>query len=248
MQPLRCGIVADQRAVNEALREIQHIAVLVLAGWHDARGHIRQVHIVGNAGQVLAFPDLHVGIAAHAVHEEHIEPIPGQLAAVFGDKTLIAEEGLHGVDIGKLHFFSLGGHVRIKGEVMLRQAMAGDALNHRCRCVILAWRIALYHVVHEVIEHMAGIHRNLVQVRNDAINAEGLVPQLPRLDYFLCSLLWRGQGPDISQIACGHIPVLAIRTGDFIPAGRGLREDNYLRALLVLSENLVFRTGAGAKP
>ena len=48
MQPLRCRIIPEQGAVNEALRQIQHVAVLVLAGGHDTRGHIRQIDIIGD--------------------------------------------------------------------------------------------------------------------------------------------------------------------------------------------------------
>ena len=38
------------------------------------------------------------------------------------------------------------------------------------------------HVVEQVIEHMARVDRHLVQLWHDAVNAERLVAQLPRLN------------------------------------------------------------------
>ena len=53
-----------------------------LAGGHDARDHIGEVYVVGDASRFFPLPDLHVGVAAHALDEEHIKPVPRQLAAV----------------------------------------------------------------------------------------------------------------------------------------------------------------------
>ena len=45
----------------------------------------------------------------------------------------------------------------------------------------------------------------------------------------------------------GHIPMLTIRAGDFVPAGCGLRQHDDLCAFLVLSEYFVLRAGTGAQ-
>ena len=121
MNPFGMGISADIRAIQVKLRQIENIAVRILAGGHDARDHVRLVHIVGNAGHVLFLPDLYVRIIAHALYEKHIEPVPGQLRAVLFDHPAFAQQGFHGVDVLEAHFISSGGQVGIEGEIVLRK-------------------------------------------------------------------------------------------------------------------------------
>ena len=86
-----------------------------------------RVYVIGNAQQVLALPDLHVGIAAHALDEEHIKPVPRQLAAVLLHEAAVAEDGVHRVDVFKDHFFGSAVEVGIEGKIMLGKTAAGDA-------------------------------------------------------------------------------------------------------------------------
>ena len=70
---------------------------------------------------------------------------------------------------------------------------------------------------------MPGIDRYFVQLRDDAIDAEGLISQLTGFDDLivkthisldkLCFRALEG------QILAGHITVLAVRGGHLIPAG-----------------------------
>ena len=127
------------------------------------------------------------------LNEEHVEPVPRQLAAVLLHEAAVAEDGVHGVDVLEFHLFGGGVEVGIEGEIVLRKAAAGDALRHICaggrgRRLILA-----DHVVHEVIEHMAGIHGDLVEFRHDAVDAEGLVAQLAGFHHFVDRLALTGR-------------------------------------------------------
>ena len=136
---------------------------------------------------------MHIGIAAHALDEENVEPVPRQLAAVLLHEAAVAEDGVHGVDVLEFHLFGSAVEVGIEGEIVLRKTAAGDALRHICpsgrgRRLILA-----DHVVHEVIEHMAGIHGDLVEFRHDAVDAEGLVAQLTRFYDFIDRLALTGR-------------------------------------------------------
>ena len=98
---------------------------------------------------------------------------------------------------------------------------------------------------------MPGVDRDLVQFRDDAIDAEGLIPQLSGLDDLIVKAhvgLYRLRFCALKgQVLTGHIAVLPIRCGDFIPAGRGFVQHNDLAALFVLSEDLIIRACAGAQ-
>ena len=98
---------------------------------------------------------------------------------------------------------------------------------------------------------MAGIDRDLVQLRDDAIDAKGLISQLSGLDDLIVKAhigLYRLRFRALKgQVLAGHIAVLAVRCRDFIPAGRGLVQYNDLTALFVLSENLIIRARTGAQ-
>ena len=140
MDPFRVRVVADLGAVDVDLGQIEEVAVFVLAGGHDARDHIGEVYVVGDAQQVLALPDLHVGVAAHALDDEHIKPVPRQLAAVLLHEAAVAEDGVHRVDVLKDHFFGGAVEVGIEGTVMLGKTAAG-----RCPAPHLrqwSWRTA----------------------------------------------------------------------------------------------------------
>ena len=119
MNPLRRGITGDVRTVDVDLRQVQHLAVLVLAGRHDACDHIAHVHVVFDAGQVLALTDLDVGVAAHALYHKHVEPVPLQFAGILRHNALIAEQDVHGILVLVEHLLGGGGQVGIEGEVML---------------------------------------------------------------------------------------------------------------------------------
>ena len=90
---------------------------------------------------------------------------------------------------------------------------------------------------------MAGIHGDLIKLRRHAVDAEGLVTQLPGLDHLILkadihlhALLLRAH---MGQILGRHIPVPPIRAGDLVPRGCGLVYHDDLSALLVLAEDSV---------
>ena len=98
---------------------------------------------------------------------------------------------------------------------------------------------------------MPGVDRDLVQFRDDAIDAEGLIPQLSGLDDLIVKAhvgLYRLRFCALKgQVLTGHIAMLAVRSGHLIPAGCGFVEHNNLAALLIFSENLVIRARTGAQ-
>ena len=103
MHPLRRGIAIQIRAVHIPLGQIEPVAVRVLARGEDARGHVRAVHIAGNAQQILALSDLDIRIHADALHEIHVEPVPRQLSRVFFRRAAFAQQRLHRIDIFPLN-------------------------------------------------------------------------------------------------------------------------------------------------
>ena len=90
---------------------------------------------------------------------------------------------------------------------------------------------------------MPGVDGDFVQLRHQAVNAKGLIPQLTGLNHLIAEAhirLYRlGFRALESQILAGHIAVLAVRSGHLIPAGRSLVQHNDLAALFVLAENFV---------
>ena len=116
-------VCVNVRRIDVKLRQIQYIAVRIFTRRHDARGDIGFVHIVGNTGQVLAFPDLHVGIRANALDKENVEPITGQLRTIFVSETALAQQSLDWIDILNQHILGGGRQIGVEGEVMLRQAI-----------------------------------------------------------------------------------------------------------------------------
>ena len=121
MNPFRRRVIGDVRAVHIDLRQIEHLAILVLASGHDARDHVAHVQVVFDARQVLALPDLDIGIAADALHHEHVKPVPLQLAAVLLHDAAVPEQDVHGILVFIGDLLGGGGQVGIEGEVMLGQ-------------------------------------------------------------------------------------------------------------------------------
>ena len=120
MNPFRVGISLDKRTVDEQFREVQHVSVRVLACGHNAGDHIGQVNVIADAQQVFRLPDLHVAVLAHALHQKHIPPVPRELALVFLHHTTFTQQGVHGIDVHKLHVLRPAVQVGIEGEIMLR--------------------------------------------------------------------------------------------------------------------------------
>ena len=94
---------------------------------------------------------------------------------------------------------------------------------------------------------MPGVDRDLIQFRHDAVNAERLIPQLPRLNNFASCLRRRSSGAHKGQVFCTHIAVTAIRAGNLIPCAGGLIQHNHLGSLFVLAEDFVLGAGARAQ-
>ena len=241
--PFRGGIISDVRTVDIDFRQVQYLAVLVLAGGHDAGDHIRHVHIVLNAGQVLALADLDICVAAHAPHDEHVEPVPLQLAAILLDDAITPQQAVHRVLVLEHHFLRRGSQVGIEGEVMFRQATGPDLIHDG-----LAGRrgkgfVLPDHVIEQIIEDVSGISRHLVQLRHHPVDAEGLIPQLAALDDRADSISVIRGIPDKSKGSGRHIPALPIRTHDFPECAGGLFQHDDLFALFVFAELLVLGGG-----
>lgn len=98
---------------------------------------------------------------------------------------------------------------------------------------------------------MACVDRDPGEVRHDTVDAEGLVAQLTWLDYLvlkadvhLRALLFRSR---VGQVFGGHVAVPTIRAGDLVPGGRGLADQDNLRAFFVFGEDLIVGARAGTQ-
>ena len=128
VDPLRMRVRADVRAVDVQLGQVEDIAIRVLTGGHDAGDHVGLVHVVGDAGQVLALPDLHVAVHAHAPDQKHVEPVTRQLRAVLFHQSAFAQQRFHRVDILPFHFLRRGGQVGVESEVVAGKTSIRKAL------------------------------------------------------------------------------------------------------------------------
>ena len=119
---------AEVRAVDVQLGQVEDIAIRVLTGGHDAGDHVGLIHVVGDAGQVLALPDLHVAVHAHAPDQKHVEPVTRQLHAVLFHQPAFAQQRFHRVDILPFRFLRRGGQVGVEGEVVAAKGGIRKAL------------------------------------------------------------------------------------------------------------------------
>ena len=94
---------------------------------------------------------------------------------------------------------------------------------------------------------MPRIDGHLVELRNHTVDAKGLIAQLAGFYHLRSGLCRGGQRLDIGQVAGGHIPMLAVRAGDLIPTGGGLRQHDDLCALLVPAQDFVPRASTRAQ-
>ena len=90
------------------------------------------------------------------------------------------------------------------------------------------------HVVHEVIENVPCIHLHLGQGRNDTIDSEWLLTQLPGFDHLPCGLGSRRLCPNIVKIFGSHIAALAIRADHLEPGIAVLIDQHDLSSGLIL--------------
>ena len=125
VNPLRVDVLVDIRTVDVQFRQIDGLAVLVLAGGHDARDHARLIHVVGHAQKVFALANLHVRVPPDALHQKHIPPVPRQLRLVLLYKAVVVQKRVYRVDMLKDHLFGGRVDVRIEGEAVLGQAGFG---------------------------------------------------------------------------------------------------------------------------
>ena len=94
---------------------------------------------------------------------------------------------------------------------------------------------------------MPGINRDLVELRNHPINAEGLIPQLAGFHHRGGRL---GSGAFCmiqNQVGGGHVPVLSIRRGHLVPAAVGLGDDLHEGTVLIGRQHLVLGARPGAQ-
>ena len=134
---------------------------------------------------------------------------------------------------------------------MPRETGRRYALSHRRSDSGGRWLKFADHVVQQVVEDVARVDRDLGEVWHDAIDAERLVAQLTRLDYLvlkadvhLRALLFRSR---VGQVFGGHVAVPTIRAGDLVPGGRGLADQDNLRAFFVFGEDLIVGARAGTQ-
>ena len=132
------------------------------------------------------------------------------------------------------------------GQARPRQALNDRSPHRRGRGLQ-----GLYHVVEQIIKNVAGIDRDLVQLRDDAIDAKGLISQLSGLDDLIVKAhvgLYRLRFCALKgQVLTGHIAVLAVRSGHLIPAGCGFVEHDDLAALFVLAQDAAIRARTGTQ-
>ena len=132
------------------------------------------------------------------------------------------------------------------GQAGFRQALNDGSPHRRGRGLQ-----AFYHVVEQVIENVSCIDRDLIQLRHNAVDTEGLIPQLSGFDDLIAEThigLHRLRLRALEgQVLAGHIAVLTVRGGHLIPAGCGFVEHNNLAALFILAENLVIRARTGTQ-
>ena len=122
MNPLRLCIGTDIWAIYIQLRQVQNIAVRILACRHDARNHIGCVHIKGNAGQVFPFSDMNIAVSTHALDKEHIMPVTSQFCTILSHYSPFAKQRFNRIDILKNNALCCTGEVGIKRKGMLRHA------------------------------------------------------------------------------------------------------------------------------
>lgn len=241
----------DKAPYSIQFREIQHIAVCILSSGHDARDGICHIHIDRNARKIFLLADLNLTVRTHTADEEYIEPVTGKLSAVFAGQTIITEQSLHRVDVFKGYIGGGRFQIGVEGEVVLGQASVRNALHNRGANRIGCRSDLLDHVVQQIVKDMPGVYRDLIQFRHHAVDAERLIAQLTGFNHIVLKADMRGSalllGAHIGKILRGHIAMLAVRAGDFIPAGRGFLDDDDLCAFLVLAQNLILRACAGAQ-
>ena len=248
MHPLRRGIAIQIRTVHIPLGQIEPVAVRVLAGGEDARGHVRAVHIIGNAQQVFALPDLDVRVRADALYEIHVETVPRQLSRVFLRRAAFAQQRFYRIDVFPLDLLCRALQIRIERKPMLGQTRGGDTLHDGSPRLGGRGLQRLDHIVEQIVKNMPGIDRDLVQLRHDAIDAKRLIPQHLRLYNFAYRILRRAFRAHTGQILRRHISALPIRAGDLVPVGRSLFQHDDLRSLFVFSEDPILRSRPGAQP
>lgn len=82
-------------------------------------------------------------------------------------------------------------------------------------------------------------------------DAEGLISQLSCFNDIIAEAHIGGRAlllrAHIGQVLGGHVAVLAVRAGHFVPGGRGFLDYDNLGAFLVLSEDLILRACAGTQ-
>ena len=210
-------VSADLRTVNIQLREIQNIPVLILPGGHDPGDHIGQVEVIGNSQQVFPFPNLHFRILPDALYQEGVEPVPSQFAAVLLNNSIAAEDRVYGIHVLQLHFLSRALEIRIEGEAVFREAGGGDCLHDRSPRCGGRWLDGPDHIVEQIIENVPGIHCDFGKLRHNAVDTEGLIPELPGLHNRVRRGARRALGVIEHQIFRGEPAVLSVRRRAFIP-------------------------------
>ena len=219
MHPLRRGIAIQIRAVHVPLGQIEPVAVRVLAGGENARGHVRAVHIIGNPQQILSLPDLDVRIRADALHEIHVEPVPRQLSRVFLRCAAFAQQRLYRIDVFPLDLLRRALQIRIERKPMLGQTRGRKVLNDGSPRLGGRGLQRLDHIVEQIVKNMPGINRDLVQLRHDAIDAKRLIPQHLRLHDFAEGSRRSAFRAHTGQILRRHVSALPVRAGDLVPVG-----------------------------
>ena len=90
---------------------------------------------------------------------------------------------------------------------------------------------------------MPGIYRDLVQVWNDPVNAERLVPELALVHYIIDSSGSRSLPVIECQIRGVHVPMFPVRSRHLVPGGICFGNHLHGQGVLISREDLIVPTG-----
>ena len=94
-----------------------------------ARDHIRLVYVIGDTREILALPNLHVAVHAHAPNQKHVKPVPRQLPAVLLRQPALAQQASTGLTFSRLTSCAVEVRSEIEGETVPGKACGGKALH-----------------------------------------------------------------------------------------------------------------------
>ena len=221
--------------------------IRVYDGSYNNSVRAASVAISSAHGEISVAINLHVAVLADALHHIHVVPVTSQFSAILVYDAILAKKCIHRIDIFKRHAFCAVFQIRIECEAVLRQAGGRDGRHNRSPHCGGKGLAGFDHIVEEIVEHMPGVHGDLIELRHDPVNAEGLLPELAGLDHLADSHTRRRLGAHICEVARVHIAALSVRADDLVPFSiRRIQHDDF-RAFPVVAEYGVTCARAGSK-